>query len=241
MFRRPSLRSTVTTLAAAAVLVGGADLASYAATGNPLVLGHANTAGGTTSLRNSGRGPALSLNSIKSAPPLVVNSSQMVKHLNANQVGGQTAKQLEPKVWRYTLGKDGKHLSLGIHFVTVKIPSGTYQLQMSGVLSSTGGPTDSYACAIGYQKKIVANDLTGLFTFGTGLYQTAPVVSDTYTAQISKKRAVLIGCNTDSTSSGTGTVTTIKAIQFTFRAITVTDKRGKPFNPTPRTGRLFGR
>ena len=63
MTRRPSLRSVVTTLAAAAVLVGGANLASYAATGNALVLGHANNSVGTTSLKNAGRGPALSLNS----------------------------------------------------------------------------------------------------------------------------------------------------------------------------------
>ena len=48
MPRRPSLRSIVTTLAAAVVLVGGASLASYAATGHPLVLGHANKAVGTT-------------------------------------------------------------------------------------------------------------------------------------------------------------------------------------------------
>jgi hypothetical protein len=59
----------VTTLAAAAVLVGGAELASYAATGDPLILGHANSAGITTSLKNLGRGPALSLNSSKLFSP----------------------------------------------------------------------------------------------------------------------------------------------------------------------------
>ena len=84
MTPRPSLRSVGTTVAAAAVLVAGANLASYAATGNALVLGHHNSAGTTTALKNTGRGPALSLNSIKSAPPLVVNSKKMVKHLNAN-------------------------------------------------------------------------------------------------------------------------------------------------------------
>jgi hypothetical protein len=81
MFRRPSIRASVTTLPAAGILVGGANLASYAATGHPLILGHANSAVGTTALKNVGRGPALSLNSAKSSSPLVVNSSKLVKHL----------------------------------------------------------------------------------------------------------------------------------------------------------------
>src|ERR1043165_7103124 len=85
---RPSLRAVLTTVAAAAVLVGGADLTAYAATGNAFILGHSNSAGGTTSLKNTGRGPALSLNNIKSAPPLVVNSRKVVKNLNADTVDG---------------------------------------------------------------------------------------------------------------------------------------------------------
>jgi hypothetical protein len=234
MIRPPSLRSTVTTLAAAAVLVGGADLASYAATGSPLVLGHANATAGTTSIANAGHGPALSLTSGKGVAPLVVSSSTLVKHLNAAELAGRSAGQLEPKVWRYTLGKDGKRLSLGLHFFTTSLPSGTYQVQMSGVLSSSGAAADSYACAIGDKKKIVANNLTGLFTFGVGTYQTSPAVSDSYLTNISKKRPVLLGCNTDSTSDGTGKVTVVKALQFTFRAITVKDKRGKPYTPAPR-------
>ena len=103
---RPSLRATVTTLAAAVVLVGGAQLTSYAATGHPLLIGKANSGVGTTSLKNAGRGPALSLNTSKSSPPLAVNSKKLVKNLNAASVGGKSAAQLEPTVWRYHLGKD---------------------------------------------------------------------------------------------------------------------------------------
>jgi hypothetical protein len=232
MFRRPSMRSTVTTLAAAAVLVGGADLASYAATGNPLVLGHANAAGGTTSLKNTGRGPALSLNSIKSSPPLTVNSSKLVKHLNANLVGGLSSTQLEPNVWRYTLGKDDSTISAAPHFFTTKIPTGTYQVQMSGILSSTVS-SDSYICAIADKQRIIANDIGGLFTYALNTYAASPVLSDVYTTKISKNKPVLFGCNL----GGTGTVTTAKAVQFTFRAISVKDKKGKKFTVPARTGR----
>src|SRR3954468_20543114 len=100
MFRRPSLRAALTTVAAAGVLVTGVGLTSYAATGQAFVLGHSNNAGGTTSLKNTGRGPALSLNSIRAAPPLVVNSKKMVKNFNANMVGGKTVAQLSPKMMR---------------------------------------------------------------------------------------------------------------------------------------------
>jgi hypothetical protein len=230
MFRPPSLRATVTTLAAAAVLVGGADLASYAATGNPLILGHANSAGGTTSLKNTGRGPALNLNSIKSAPPLVVNSKKMVKNLNANMVGGQTARQLNAPVFRYHLGRDNTPISATTgHFFTTKIPTGTYEVTMSGILSSTVA-TDQYFCAIGDKQRILADDIGGIFAYAANTYAT-PIFSDTYTTKITKSRPVLFGCNL----SGTGDVTTSKAVQFTLRAISVTDKKGTPFTiPPPR-------
>jgi hypothetical protein len=222
MLTRPSFRTAATTLAAAAVLVGGANLASYAATGNPLILGHSNAAGGTTALKNTGRGPALSLNNIKSAPPLVVNSSKMVKHLNANQVGGKSAAALEPDTWRFHLGHDGGTLTSDLHFFAAKLPSGTYQVQMSGILTSTVS-TDQYFCATGDKQKILANDITGLYTYAAEPY-SSPVLSDVYTTKISKSRPVLFGCNLQ----GTGTVTAPKAVQFTFRAISVKDKKGNP-------------
>ncbi len=133
MFRRPSLGSIVTTMTAATVLVGGADLASYAATGHPLVLGHANSAVGTTSLKNVGRGPALSLDSTKSSSPLTVNSSTLVKHLNANSVPGMTARKLEPRTIRFHLGAPGVTFAGStVHIFTAKVPRGTYQIGMTG-------------------------------------------------------------------------------------------------------------
>ena len=95
MFHRPSLRSTATTLAAAAVLVGGADLASYAATGQPLTLGHSNSANRTTGLTNTGRGPALNLKSRTNSPSLQLNSTKRVKHLNADLLDGLDSSQVK--------------------------------------------------------------------------------------------------------------------------------------------------
>ena len=130
MLRRPSVRASVTTIAAATILVGGANVAAYAASGHPLILGHANSAGTTTSLKNTGRGPALSLNSARSVAPLVVNSSTMVKHLNANKVGGLTASQLNPAITTYRLGSPGALLTsptdiTKIYALTIKTGAST--------------------------------------------------------------------------------------------------------------------
>lgn len=79
----------------AAVLVGGANLAAYAANGQPLLLGHSNSESKTATVANTGTGAALSLKTRTSAPPLKVNSSTVVKKLNADAVDGASASDLE--------------------------------------------------------------------------------------------------------------------------------------------------
>jgi hypothetical protein len=74
------------------VVVGGVGVTA-AATGGSLVLGHHNSATTTTTLENP-KGTPLSLVGKKSKPPLTVNSSKQVAHLNASMVDGQTASQL---------------------------------------------------------------------------------------------------------------------------------------------------
>ena len=62
----------------AALVVGGLDLASYAANGHPFSLGAKNKETRTATLTNTGKGPALSLRSGKKAPSLAVSSSRLV-------------------------------------------------------------------------------------------------------------------------------------------------------------------
>jgi hypothetical protein len=57
------------------------------------VLGHENAATKTTTLRDT-RGTPLKLVGKKSKPPLAVNSSKQVNHLNASLLSGATAAQL---------------------------------------------------------------------------------------------------------------------------------------------------
>jgi hypothetical protein len=242
MFRRPSIRSTMTTLAAAAVLVGGADLASYAATGQPLVLGHANSAGGTTSLKNTGRGSALCLNTGKKYAPLTVNSSKLVKHLNADKVGGKSASTLEPKTIRFHLGSPGRTFAGDTqHVFSAKVPKGTYQLGLTGLVTqspSTSG--DSYTCLIADKAKMLAlfaggspsnfsgfyaidGDTQGAFKYG--------VLDDTNHAQKVTKSSIAFGC----LFTGPDAFTVRRTMTFTLRPVTATDKSGTPLSIT-RTG-----
>ncbi|HEY3527955.1 MAG TPA: hypothetical protein VGK78_02305 [Nocardioides sp.] len=245
MFHRPSLRSTVTTLAAAVVLVGGADLAAYAANGHPLILGHANKAVGTTSLKNIGRGPALSLNSSKHSSPLTVNSSKLVRNLNAEKVGGMTARQLGG-VLRYRIGSVGStftNASPGQVF-NAKIPKGTYQVSVTGLATETGaasGDTDSITClaldraallaALGggtldYSKVYaLTGNKTGDFDFG--------VINYTNPAQKISGSNIALGCLLR--ASSTGVFTEAHQIAFTFKPVTVGDKPLGTTIPIPRS------
>jgi hypothetical protein len=90
-------------LLAAVVLVGGANLAAYAANGHPLLLGHANSESQPASVTNTGSGPALTLQTSKKSAPLAVTSSKVVPHLNADRVGGSSASALQTHATTWTI------------------------------------------------------------------------------------------------------------------------------------------
>lgn len=90
-------------LLAAVVLVGGANIAVYAANGKPLLLGKGNQATKTTTIKNTGKGAPLTLRGKKSVPPLKVTSKKVVKKLNADLLDGKQAKDFAssaPLVWK---------------------------------------------------------------------------------------------------------------------------------------------
>lgn len=89
---------TTTVLLAAVLLVGGLNVAAYAATGGNFLLGRANSATRTSTLSNIGFGPALSLQSRSNTPPLAVNSTKRVAKLNADMVDGKHASSFQPKI-----------------------------------------------------------------------------------------------------------------------------------------------
>jgi hypothetical protein len=86
--------TVLTVVLTAAVLVGGANFAAYAANGKPLLLGKSNVATKTSKVKNKGDGPALSLKSKPSSPSLAVSSSAKVGRLNADLLDGLDSQDL---------------------------------------------------------------------------------------------------------------------------------------------------
>jgi hypothetical protein len=84
----------VPVLLATLVLVAGANLASYAASGGPLLVGKGNKATKTTKLKNAGSGPALALTSKPGTASLSVSDTAKVTNLNADLVDGLDSTQL---------------------------------------------------------------------------------------------------------------------------------------------------
>ena len=185
---RPSLRSSVTTLAAAVVLVGGASLASYATT-------------------NHGHG-----------------------------AGAATAT---PKTIKFHFGSPGKTFNTTnpVHLFTAKVPKGTYEVGLSGLLlDQAGGSTDNYTCLLSDKKTILkllggsgpnpdfsrvyaldgASQSDGGFAFGL-VDSTNPV------AKVDRPN-IVYGC----ILSGTGPYVVGRTPTFTLTPVKVTSKSGTP-------------
>jgi hypothetical protein len=85
--------STVVGYAALVLAMSGT---AYAATGGTLVLGHRNATGATTSLTNTGGGPALRLSTKRSTTPaLTVPNRAKIIHLNADRLDGLDSADLQ--------------------------------------------------------------------------------------------------------------------------------------------------
>jgi hypothetical protein len=127
-----------------AVLAGAALLcvavvsygsASYASTGQLLVLGHSNTSGKTTTIKMTKKGPALTLKTKKTAPPLAVSSTKLVKHLNSAEVGGMTAAQLRGTATQYVIAATATEATTIAAPLPIK--PGYYQLSYNTDLEAT--------------------------------------------------------------------------------------------------------
>jgi hypothetical protein len=128
--------------------VGGLGVAT-AANGGSLTLGHHNTATSTTTLEDS-QGTPLSLSGKKSKPPLKVNSSKQVKHLNASLLDGQSAATLSAgSAARTGTNEQGLGAPLNVGSTdaslvarTARLTKGTYYVTASALLdgpSATDG------------------------------------------------------------------------------------------------------
>jgi len=89
------LKTFVSALVVALVVIASLDYAASAATGHAFVLGQLNKANRTTALKRTTPGPALSLTTTSSAAaPLTVNGRGRVANLNADRIDGLDSSAL---------------------------------------------------------------------------------------------------------------------------------------------------
>lgn len=98
----PRIKSVLSALAIGLVLIMGLDYVSYAATGQALILGQLNKSGATTTVQNTGTGPAATFK-VKNTTgaPIAVNGTGKVAKLNADFVDGRSASDLAPLAFGY--------------------------------------------------------------------------------------------------------------------------------------------
>ena len=136
MFARHG-RTAITVLAAAVILVGGANLAAYASNGHPLLLGRNNVESATAKVKNTGAGAALALTSKPKFPSLTVSSSKRVKHLNADKIDNLDGSQVQNKAYRYAVPASGPYP--GTVVLTLPgLPKGLYMASYSVIASNPG-------------------------------------------------------------------------------------------------------
>lgn len=150
-------RPSHTTVAAYAALVLAMSGTAAAATGGTFILGHANSAGKTTKLNNTGPGAALSLHAAKpTTPALSVNTTAQIAKLNASYLNGMTSAGVRPIVFARQnasaalLGPDWTDVT-GMSG-TIRIPAGrsrpTLFSYSAECLLTGGGDGDSAAIQI---------------------------------------------------------------------------------------------
>jgi hypothetical protein len=128
-----------------ALIIGAAGFAD-AATGGNFLLGRTN-ADNATSVLSDSTGVPLSLNAPSGKAPLSVNSSLQVNRLNAQYVGGQSAKQLQA-TGGVGLTAPAVDVALPQNATTPvastgELPAGTYYVSATAMLL-VGGTTPVY-------------------------------------------------------------------------------------------------
>lgn len=132
---------------------------AVAATGGNFILGHANTAGQSTSLTNRGSGPALSLQVARgSTPPLSVGTNHArIPNLNADLLDGLHASSLQTKIVVRTAP-----MSSGVG--EASCPSGT-EVVSGGVEPDFGDSTTGFSDPLLWVNGPGFDSATGLYSW----------------------------------------------------------------------------
>lgn len=144
---RTRTKTVIAALSVTALAVVGMDAATYAGTGDSLLLGKFNNkTNRTTHIHNTGNGPALSLHARGNRPALAVDSNRKINRLNADRVDGKHAAGLQNNVRIFTTSSSGS--ASGHVFELSDFPNGryqaTYDVYMSGASGTPAAPEYGY-------------------------------------------------------------------------------------------------
>lgn len=98
-----SWRSGILAVSIGAVAVMAVNGVAVASTGHALILGHRNSADAATTVQRTTAGAPLSLVAKAGSAPLAVNSSTVVRHLDADLVDGKSSVALQTRPVRYVI------------------------------------------------------------------------------------------------------------------------------------------
>jgi hypothetical protein len=175
--------------------VGGLGVAT-AANGGSLTLGHHNTATTTTTLED-GSGTPLSLVGKKSKPPLKVNSSKRVKHLNASLLGGLSAAEVSAgsvavtrtdEITGATLSADADNATLVAR--TAKLAKGTYYVSATALLDGPSGTGGGGFCYVSDS----ANNTDAALQFGGGEFAGFLQATETVAVKLARSHTISEFC-----------------------------------------------
>jgi hypothetical protein len=210
---RHRARTGLAVLGAAALLVGGLNVVSYAATGGPMLLGKGNTASKTTKLKTTGNKAALKLKSKAGSPALAVSNSVLIAKLNADLVDGKSLDELEPTTQTFSIGTAGAPGSgASQYFQTTSLPSGNYLVSMDGTIQAGAG--DSNTCTVLDLTRYNTGDVSAIFVYdSTDPDGGVNSMSGSLLAPIVAGNRLVFACQLDTTS------TVIQPLQFRVKRI----------------------
>lgn len=166
-----------------ALAVVGLDAATYAGTGDSLIVGKFNKSHKTTHLTTIGWGPALSLHAKGQRPALAVDSKAKIARLNADLVDGKDAAALQHNV-RVLTATSGASTNGTMTLNLPALPKGRYQagyeVYMVGATGTVNNPTDSLCYLYGQAASGVVAAYTTTTTegFDAGLSGNGVITAD---------------------------------------------------------------
>ncbi len=166
------LKSGLVALTVGIVLLAALDWAASAATGRAFVLGRWNQADHTTTLKNTGHGPALDLRS-KKGPALKVNNGKRIAKLNADKLDGLSGEEYKKNRNTIYAWSVAAHTGGFTQAIPAQLPGSyliTFNVQMTGAAGDPGNP-NVINC------RIVQSGLSGTVVFTKGVLADSQVTS----------------------------------------------------------------